>query len=136
MKFQESNEGWSLSLEEGTVQLIQIDFRVSLLLSDKSAKSTLIIEQPCSLKKSHEASFLLVPEQTSSLSPILPFFNAKVEKIDIQRTGELTLKFNNGYFLEVMPNAQYEAWQLSCSIGFMLVCIPGGKVELFKENKV
>lgn len=126
-------DGWYLSLQDGLVQLIQIDFRLGLFLSDTSGKAQLYIETPCRIKRA-DGEVLLTPSESSSLVPILPFFNAKVIGVAIRKTGQLEVEFGNGHSLEVHPDDSYEAWQLGCSsIGSMFVCSPGGEVSLFQQ---
>ena len=41
MELRDEKDGWHLSLQDGLVQLIQIDFRLGLFLSDASGKAQL-----------------------------------------------------------------------------------------------
>jgi hypothetical protein len=124
------NGGWQLVLHDGYVQLIHIDFRLGLFLADASGDAKLCIGSPCRLK-GEDSDVLLNPEESSSLAPALPLFNAKVIGLSIQQTGHLKVQFGDGRLLEVNPDDAYEAWELGCSIGFMLVCCPGGGVAFF-----
>jgi Family of unknown function (DUF6188) len=72
--------------------------------------------------------------QEPSLAAILPLVNARIETVAVRDTGRLRIAFGNGYLLDVEPDERYEAWQLSPSRGFMLVCSPGGKVSLFRDH--
>jgi len=133
MELRDEENGWQLSLENGFVQLIQIDFRLGLFLSDTSGTVQLYVETPCWLKGAYgEAS--LNPSESSSLAPILPFFNTKVIGVAIQKNGRLRVEFGDGHTLEVDPDGSYEAWQLSCtSIACVLICAPGGEVSFFRQ---
>lgn len=133
MKLHDEQKGWRLELDEdGVVQLIQIDFRVGLFISDKSGRVQLFIESSFTMITPRER-YVLIPEDTSSLEPVLTLFNAKVLAIYINETGELIVEFGNGVSIEIHPDDSYEAWQLSGSPGFMLVCAPGGSVAVFRE---
>ena len=45
------------------------------------------------------------------------------------------MEFSGGPTLEVDPDPMYEAWQLASStMGFLLVCSPGGAVALFNDR--
>jgi hypothetical protein len=133
MKMTDGDNGWTLRFTDGRLNYIHIDFRLALDLVDASGTTSLTIETPCRLKWAvGEAS--LTPSESSSLAPILPLFNAKVIAIAIQKTGQLTVEFGDGHILEVDPDDSYEAWQLGCSSGFMLVCSPGGKVSFFQQT--
>jgi hypothetical protein len=134
MKLKDTNDGWYLELHNGLVQLIQIDFRLGLFLSDLSDKAQLYVETKCRLK-SPDADVSLTPADSSSLAPMLPFFNTKAAGVAIQKTGQLRVDFGADRFLEVDPDGAYEAWQLSCSTGIMLVCSPGGSVSLFRDSQ-
>jgi hypothetical protein len=134
MELQNKNDGWYLAFRDGLVQLIQIDFRLGIFFSDATDKAQLFVETPCRLL-GPDADASIVPAETASVAPILPFFNAKVVGIDIRKTGQLIVEFKDGHVLEVHPDNSYEAWQLSCSPGVMLICSPGGKVSLFRDAK-
>ena len=134
MQLQQDDDGWYLMLHDGVVQLIQIDFRLGLFLSDALDKAQLYIETPCRLKH-HEADVLLKPAETSSLGPALALFNARVMRIVIRKTGQLKVEFGDGYSLDVHPDDASEAWQIVCSTGLMLVCSPGGSVSLFQRTE-
>lgn len=98
-----------------------------------SGTANLTIETPFRLR-SFDADVLLTPDDSSSLGPVLPLFNAKVVGLAIRKTGQLKVEFGDGCSLEVCPDESYEAWQLGSSIGFMLVCSPYGTVSLFREG--
>jgi hypothetical protein len=79
---------------------------------------------------------LFILEQSPTLAPILRFFNAEVTAIEIQRAGQLTIRFVDDSLIEVEPNEAYEAWQVGISSrqgDYLLVCAPGGEIVLFQE---
>jgi hypothetical protein len=127
------SDGWNLSLPNGLVHLIQIDFRLGLFLSDGSSNAQLYIETPCTLLDRGVKS-VLTPAESSSLAPILTVFNRPLRTIRISNSGLLTARFGEGRLLEVESHDKYEAWQLGSSLGFLFVCSPGGKVSLFRSK--
>jgi hypothetical protein len=134
MELQDNNDGWRLALQDGLLQLIQIDFRLGLFLCDASAKAQLFVETSCRLK-GKSIDVILNPSDSRSLAPILSLFNAKVRAVEARKTGKLVVQFGDGHSLEVDPHESFEAWQLRCSTGFMLVCSPGGKVSFFQQTE-
>ena len=137
MQFNEAKNGWFIALHSGHVQLIQIDFRLSLLVSDGPDEAWIHIETP-GMMKSETADAIIDPGKTNTLSPILALFNAEVMEITISRTGLLKMQFAANIFLDVAPDHTYEAWQIEGKIGdnsFMLVCPPDGKVTLFRASR-
>lgn len=135
MKLTATGSGWMLAMDEGRIQRIEVDFRLGLLLGDKTETASLYIETPCYLKGAGEDT-LLIPDEPCSLAPVLALFNAEVEGVSIQRSGHLTAMLKNGRSLEVDPNEMYEAWQIGSTNGFLLVCSPGGEVALFEQREV
>ncbi|MBX9844655.1 MAG: hypothetical protein K2Z80_22875 [Xanthobacteraceae bacterium] len=138
MEFVETQDGWHLSFKEGRVDLLQIDFRLTVLISDGRNKASFCVETQFELKCENSEA-VLVPEQTQTLAPILSIFNAAVHDISITRTGTLVVQFEKGAVLYVASNESYEAWQLTCSFeseetNLMLVCPPGGDVAVFRES--
>jgi len=135
--FKEETNGWSCTLANSRLQMIQIDFRLSLLISNGIEDVWVHIETEGKLKFSaHETVF--VPQDTQSLAPVLRLFNTEVIGISITKIGTLAIKFERNCWLEAGPDQSYEAWQVSCSGGnedkVMLVCDPGGKVTLFRDD--
>lgn len=130
MELREENDGWHLALQDGFVQIIQIDFRLGLFLADASGLSKLYVGSACRLK-GPDSEVSLIPEDTPSLAPALPLFNAKVESIDIRKTGQLTVWFDGGRTLEVEPDEKFEAWELGCSINLQFICSQGGEVAVY-----
>ena len=139
MTFKEDNDGWFCELANSRLQMIQIDFRLSLLISNSNERAWVHIETEGRLMSDlHQTLF--VPGDTQSLAPILRLFNAEVIRINITKIGKLTIKFERNHLLEVGPDRSYEAWQVSYSGSdedkVMLVCGPGGKVTLFRDDAV
>jgi hypothetical protein len=132
MELRSEKDGWSLAFQDGFVQLIQVEFRLGMFLSDASGTAKLYVETPCRLK-GLDADMPLTPEHSSSLAPALSLFNAQVIDAAIQKTGHLRVRFGDGRSLEVDPDDAYEAWQLGCSVG-LFVCSPGGEVAFFEES--
>lgn len=135
MELHEEAERWSLNFDQAQVQMIQIDFRVSLLLADGSDHAWLRIATACSLNHGADQD-LLIPEETESVAPILALFNAAATGIIIEKTGRLVLRAG-GANLEIAPDEAYEAWELACKIGgteYLLVCSPGGKIALYHDS--
>jgi hypothetical protein len=131
MQIMETNDGWILSMDQGRVLRIEIDFRLGLLLGDGSEAVTLHIEVPCQFNDGG-VDVELRPGEPSSLNPILPFFYAEVDSVTIQKTGRLSVEFRGGQRLHVDPNDAYEAWEIGWQDHFLMVCTPGGDVSVFQ----
>lgn len=134
MKLIDLKNDWYVSFENGLVQLIQIDFRTSLFIADGSEMVNLSIETEFLLRKNGKR-FALKTSELAELAPVLSLFNTAVMSIKIKKTGLLTVEFGGDCFLEVEPDASYEAWQLGGSNDFMFVCSPGGPVSMFSRDR-
>jgi hypothetical protein len=138
MELNENRDAWILSFKNARIQLIQIDFRLSFLVADGNDQAWLHVERPGLLKiGTTETSFS--PEQSTTLAPMLAFFNAIVRNVRISKIGHLTVEFEQDRLLLVVSDEAYEAWQIECSTekgALMLVCPPGGEVTLFRESEI
>jgi hypothetical protein len=137
MKLVENKDGWFLSLNDGRVGTIQIDFRLSLLITDGTDAAWFRFGTQGRLK-GRTTEITLVPAQTTTLAPILSFFNAAVLNVRIARTGEAVIEFGQDSSLIVAPDQTYEAWQFDFSLDqseMMLICAPGGDVAVFRDSK-
>lgn len=134
MKLLESDRKWVLTANEGRVTRIQIDFRVGIDLSDEEGILSIKIETPFNILM-NGVDNRIEPGECSTLAPILCVFNASIEEIVILKSGELSIIFNNALSLNVVPDDEYEAWQISFPGRFLLVCSPGGNVSVFVEKK-
>jgi Family of unknown function (DUF6188) len=135
MELIQESSGWRLAFRSGRVGLLKIDFRAALLLMDEPDTADLIIEVPFRLA-SLELHTDCFPEKASSLAPILPLVNRKIMEVGIKNSGHLTAVFESGLVLEVGPHPSYEAWQISGSTGFLLVCRPEAGVTFFNQKAV
>ena len=138
MRLEEEHNGWALALERGRVEMIQIDFRLSLLVSDGPNDRCWLRIETLSKFRTAEKQTLIVPERSATLAPALSLFNVEVTAINIARVGHLEVTFGNGDRLEVAPDESYEAWQVECSTregDMILVCPPGGDVVVFSRGR-
>jgi hypothetical protein len=133
MELKEEYYGWHLVFQQALVQLIRIDFKLGLVLVDGTDSAELYVETPFRLIGSG-TDVLCVPEEPTTLAPILPLVNAAVKGVMIKKSGYISVDFESGLSIKVDPDASYEAWQLGGSMGFLFVCPPGGDVALFKED--
>jgi hypothetical protein len=123
-------DGWQIVLNQGRVARIEIDFRMSLLIADESSSALLCIETSCCVH-SQSGDAIITPAETLSVSAILPLFNADVTSIAIHGTGLLTVYFTDERKLVVGPDEAFEAWQISSPNDFLLICAPGGRIDVF-----
>jgi len=133
-RLKKAEDGWAIALADAQVSYIHVDFRLGLDISDGTGIVRVTIGQICRLKKLG-SEVMLNPDDAPSVAPILALFNAKVDAIAIQRTGELTVQFADGERLDVCPNDRYESWEIACEDDeFLIVCQPGGEVSIFQES--
>jgi hypothetical protein len=133
MKMIENDGNWQFVFSSSRLEMIQLDFRLGLLLLDENDDCWVFIEQECVLS-AEDRSISIVPEITSSTAPVLSLLRTQATGITITRTGRLTISFVNGNTLTVNFHESYEAWQLNCTIGnetSMFVCSPGGRVSKY-----
>jgi len=74
----------------------------------------------------------LHPDLAASLAPILQLFGLQVENAIASSSGKLTMRFSEGWLLEVLPHPAYEAWEVAMEDQSRFVCMPGGQVAVFR----
>jgi hypothetical protein len=132
IELKEQGKGWRLAFRDASVHLIQIDFRLSLLLLDPPNEATVIIETPCRLK-TRDTSVVLRAREPSTLAPILRFFNTSVTGLSIRRMGALRMEFRVDPHSKSIPIQGMRRELASSTMGFLLICAPGGAAALFKD---
>jgi len=129
-----TDTGWRLSMDEGYIGRLEINFRLGFLLADKTEWAKFWIESPCRIRNGNKAT-PLVPESAMTLAPALVLFNAEVTDISFEQTGQLALHRKDGRSVEVDPDEQHEAWEISSdTLGGILTCPLGGDLSRFKTN--
>jgi hypothetical protein len=133
MELIERGDQWIVApQQEGRIRRILIDYRLGLEFSDSVGTATLFVGAVCRLR-GPGLDALVTPGSPLGVAPILPFFNAEVLGVTIQKTGHLILALGGDHFLEVDPDASYEAWEFACQKNTLFVCSPGGGIALFQE---
>ena len=133
MKLLEENDGWRLVFRSGIAQLLKIDFRLGLLITDGAETVDLYVETPFRLVGPN-VDTCCVPEESESLAPVLALVNKVISEVTIENSGRMMVVFESGLSLIVDPDAHYEAWQVGGSTGFLLVCRPEKGVTFFKQD--
>jgi hypothetical protein len=112
--------------------MIQIDFRLGLLIADDSGTAQLHIETAFNFQLLDGEQVQVTPEKAETISPVLSLANQPVLEIRAGNDGSLSLVFDGGRKMHVAPSEQYEAWQLSCGRK-LLVSGPEGKIAYFQQ---
>ena len=66
---------------------------------------------------------------------MLRLARATADRAHSRDDGALLLEFTDGSRLEVRASANYEAWQLVGPAGLMVVCMPGGELAVWTDDK-
>lgn len=133
MRIREHSDGWLIEPANTVVQMIQIDFRVGLLLSDAANDLQIYLGTPFSLRSTVGVEHHLDPGKTTALGPVLNLFNAEVLKVAITKLGDLEISFQNGFVLQSSPDEAFEAWE-ALTRGIRLVCAPEGGVVVYESR--
>lgn len=129
----ESLDGWHALLIDARIAYIHVDFRIGLDIAGVDLVGSLVMETPFQLL--HIGRELIVtPGEIDTIAPVLHLFNLQVNEVRIHRDGQLMIQFANGDQLKILPNDDYEAWQLSWGSNSLFVCQPGGTLAVFQED--
>ena len=120
-------ERWEVDLRGRSVEMLTIDYRVTLhLQGDTGYDGSVILESPFRIGASGGDMTVLNPEEKATLTPVLECFGKTVAAVSVSRKdGALTLTFSDGTVVEAASDAQYEAWEVN-ALGVKIVARPGG----------
>ena len=123
-------------MDDSLVEMIKVDRRLLLTLSDLQGSGELTVEVPFCLHRP-DGTAMLDPARTSSLAPVLDLFGVGVRRVEIGETGRLLVEFKNNNAIEVHGHDDYEAWQIAlhCYMvaRWLFVCNVGGEVAVFEN---
>ena len=128
---EEDADGWTLRFAEPLVTQLRIDYAFSLVLADGAV---IRIDEPFDLGTLEETSLVPPGDVTHEVAAALPLFNQSVHSVRISRSGELTIRFDEGPVIEVPVNQGYENWLISLVDGDTWVGLPGGGVSVLPAS--
>jgi hypothetical protein len=128
---EENAEFWTIPAQGYVVQMLSVDFRLSLLLKPNVPSEdsvSVVIETPFTYTDSEGQSVALNPAGIRrDLGPVLDCFGRTVERLLVWKpTGRLDLGFTDSSRIAVEAADEYEAWDVVGPGSLKFVCIPGG----------
>lgn len=125
------NESLDLPVRGLAVSRCCIDQALLLEFFSKQIEVLVRIEGAFRLRRSGEV-VLLNAEDPQSLGPALALLEQRVDTAQAQARGSLLLQFEDGTELEVDPDPDYEAWELTSTDGLRVVSTPGGGLGIWR----
>ncbi len=118
---------WIVPVEDLSVTQCLIDYAFSLVAweSDKK-KFSIRIETEFLFISSDKEYLLQAEKEPTTLCPVLAILHQEIKSLIVLETGKLELRLVNGDCIIVLPDPNYEAWNLDVAGGYKLVCLPGG----------
>lgn len=132
IKLQEENDRWLIPMQGYVVTQCRIDyaFGIELWKSDEFWFSIRISGN--FICRVNDREYHLSAEHApTEISPALSIIHKPVELAIAKKDGLLELAFSPDIQITVLPNPQYEAWELSGPKGLHLICTPGGNVAVW-----
>ena len=74
---------------------------------------------------------LISTDDVKAIGDALVVFNKRLNRGVAYSNGALDLEFSDNISIEVKPDEQYEAWELSVDDGTKLVSVPGGSLTIW-----
>ncbi|MFE3250232.1 DUF6188 family protein [Streptomyces sp. NPDC059209] len=111
------------------------DHQVRITLTDQTpdgrirVDAELVIETPFTLTDASGHQALLTPASGPSLAPLLGLFAKVVTETEVTGSGTLSLGFDDGTRLSVVPDPDYESWNLAGSGIDPVLVGPGGETD-------
>jgi hypothetical protein len=123
----ETPETWHVDLRGREVLLINIDYRVSLMLHGEATyDGSVVLETPFELRLAGEAPVTIEPGHPATLGPVLHCFKKAVESVAASRVdSSLEVVFTDGTAIAAVAHDLYEAWEVTAP-GVQMFARPGG----------
>ncbi len=131
-RLREAVDVFVLPLAGGTVDQICVDFAFTLVVD---GMHTIRISSPGRYRDG-ATEHVIDPSDPSSVLALLGLHQGVVKEAQADKDGTLRLTFDGARSIVVVPDAEYEAWEVCGGMppvtpDFKLVCLPGGRVESF-----
>jgi hypothetical protein len=126
-KVVEHDDHWALPLADREVTQCRLDSEFSLVFSEPERADVVVRFGAFQLREPIGTEHSLDPQQAGDdLGPALALLRQTVSRAVAWRDGRLQIDFTSGASLEVRPDPDYEAWEVSGPGAICLVCVPGG----------
>ncbi|MCG5433831.1 DUF6188 family protein [Mycobacterium sp. MYCO198283] len=122
----------NLTLAERTFVDITVEYTALLTLTDGFF---IRIGSPFTLSTADTVTSL-TPEQDSieRFSPLLALIGDSIRRAQVADGGMLKVHFSSGARIDVRPDPPYEAWVVAGPDGYLVVCLPSGKLAVWSGD--
>ncbi|MGE2736061.1 DUF6188 family protein [Mycolicibacterium vaccae] len=121
-----------LGLSGTVLESVLIDYTLRMQFSEVYF---IVVGSPFSATLAGE-HISLSPEEDAdeAFRPIYELVGETVQDAVADDSGTLRVRFRNGTQLEVPPDEEYEAWNVSGPNGALVVCMPGGELAIWSGD--
>jgi hypothetical protein len=137
MRLERRDGGIEVSFDDGSVNLVLLDYRLGLnVLDSDSAKLHISIATEMSAGPVKATSVRFDPEEDDGAIGELAasLRHRKIRSCVASQAGDLKLEFDSGLTIDVPSDASYEAWQLD-GPEFKVVAKPGGGLAVWDRGR-
>ena len=127
-----SDGGKQLRMLARQVTQLRFDHAVTLHLWQADGEVTIRIGGPFAVEVGG-TTFQVDPDAGENLGAALALLHADGAEARATAEGGLEVRFAGGLRLEVAPDPQFEAWELSDSRGAQVISTPGGGLAVVGE---
>jgi hypothetical protein len=127
-KAKENNTGFTFWFDDAPITQLRFDFAVTLIsLADFDVR----IEASFRYWDGH-AEHNIDPAVPAANARLLDLHQAELQRVDVQRTGELRIFFSSDRAITVLPHPDYESFSLHIAPGHMFIGDVGGGVGKYE----
>lgn len=123
------DDGRQIRLIATQVTQVCFDSSVTLRCWQLTGEVTIRISSPFVVEYGG-TRFAVVPAKQDNAGAALSLLNAVVTDARATAEGGLALRFGDGLAVEVAPDPQFEAWEMSDSQGASVISMPGGEIAV------
>ena len=128
------NNRYLIPVDGQVVSRLYIDYALGIQLLENGITTIVRIEGIFSLTENNQ-KLIFNTHQRDKLCPAFTIFEKTIKSAIAYKNGRLKIIFNNGTSLNVEPDPNYEAWEISGDDGLIIVCQPGGEITIWQPFK-
>lgn len=133
----DEGDRWSLDLVQGEITQCTFGHQFGIAIYTPRFYLNVEIESVAVIRLPGSGHSVEVDPRTKdpmAMAPALKLLHVSADRLEASRNGRLTVALGEGGLVEVAPDDDYEAWNVTGPEGLRLVSMPGGEVAVWAPS--
>lgn len=121
-------------LEGRELSNLSFSHAVEMGFADVGSYASIRLESPFRLVLAPDFEFDVVPEDPSTLAPVLGLLRVHIRNVSLAEDSTLTVRFLEGQTVLIGPSRDFEAWEYVSHDHGRVVVMPGGGLAYWSPD--